>query len=817
MSKSRQNEQTSNQVKQQVKQNAAKAIVAINVMVENAILSEKNIGYYNKLKKVLNSDEVNLIEFSDAIDNIHLGLEYYSANDDAKLTDQAWGNYEKILKILGVTQDQLNALAEKIIEDQVSEKQEKAQLNTSSVNTSSSSSSNTTSRALNANTASVPQKEAPPQFWKFIDYDKPTALERAKNAAIKKFSRPLIDYTDMEKTPEGGISILGGHLNRETLNDLRKKYPNKQIVDLSILNVFELTSATGITPLTPKELEAEGVIQYLYPMLDNAGPKNRDGMHPGNILAAAKAMDEALKAGHLVYLHCKSGKGRSVMVEATYLALYSRAEPMVTMRKNNEPTYKILKAAIEYIRQKRPGIDLHEDYIANLNNDKQWEKLANPKYIDDKNKTIDPNGPYGLEDLIVKNEEKKKKGLFGKIFKGTPNIGKIILSHDAILLQKNLEASPKPADDFSYTGNHFWNHLTQRFAYRNLIMYFVLVDKRFISRSSLLEQKEAFCTLLKNDPAEAIRQLKAHFEGKPIGSDNIISKMLVAAESEQCLTLSVSVAGNQDYDIRELLSDVYREIKQYDYTHQQKLTATVQIPQGVFNSLKALKEIYNKHKDNSDKYLLLSEYINFVEMEAKNGNLANSQLIKSLMTACKAVQTYSHAVQSKDSDLTKARAQLSTTLASCGIIGELLDNSKVIGGKYVMTGVNSTQWDLMVPEILKMGQAITQEIAQAANVNQTVTTTTTIVTPPTWASTASTTTTQVATPSWHSGSLSTEKPSPRERSSHQSIFAIDPNKPVPTSSSSNRKSSGSPPPRPTTLPPNTTDITPPRSPGQKKN
>ncbi|MBX3710039.1 MAG: hypothetical protein KIT56_08255 [Gammaproteobacteria bacterium] len=719
-----------------IKENQKQAMDTIDSIIsklQSQNETQDEIDYYTALRIVLAATEPNLTSLSKAIDNIYIMI---MLNDDVdENTDPRWISYKEILKALGVTQDQIDELTEmrnSAINDETPKKKEKKsemkevkdQPRTPSMSTLSSSGNITASNQAHSDVASGSQTAksqcAPKQYWRFIDYDKPKLGERAKNAAIK-LTRPPIDYSIMEgdeKTPVlgGGISILGAHLNRETLDELKRKYPGKEIVDMSILNIFELTSVTGITPLTPKELEAAGIIQELYPMLDNAGPKNRDGMHPGNILAAARAIDEHLKKGRLVYCHCKSGKGRSVMVEVTYLALYSAQEPMASMRIDKKPTYEILKAAIAFARQQRPGIDLHEEYINDLSNSDngrlgEWAKLAGEKY---EKGSSNPNSPYGLEDSIVENEKSKKKGILSKALKEAPNIGKIILAHDAMLLEQTERTQgAKPAEDYSYTGKHFWHNLTQSFAYRNLIMYFVLVDKHFIPRSDLLKAKEAFCTLLKDHPAEAIRQLKEHFEGgAKADSKNLISEMVMAAKHEKCLTLGITVTGKQDYDIRELLANVYNGIKQYDYTYQSQLR---QIPasQGVSNQLGVLQAVLDQHKgDTSDKYLLLSQYIKLIETEAKNSHLTESQLIKNLTAACDAVKTYKENIKQGANPVT-TREQLSQSLKSYGIIGELLDNSKVIGGKYLTIGANYDQWDAMVPKILILETAIATQITQA--------------------------------------------------------------------------------------------------------
>ena len=83
------------------------------------------------------------------------------------------------------------------------------------------------------------------------------------------------------------------------------------------VDLTEAAEVPGYEQLLPFETPGGRRIEYLRePIVDHGVPTTRDTM------ARALAMvDGALESGHVVYLHCRAGIGRSAMAAGCWLAL----------------------------------------------------------------------------------------------------------------------------------------------------------------------------------------------------------------------------------------------------------------------------------------------------------------------------------------------------------------------------------------------------------------------------------------------------------------------------------------------------------------
>ncbi len=96
----------------------------------------------------------------------------------------------------------------------------------------------------------------------------------------------------------------------------------------------------------------EGIEVYLWlPVKDHTAP-NQDQLEVGT-----KVINDMVKAGKKVYVHCKNGHGRAPTMVAAYL-----------VRQGKTPT-----EAVEFIKQKRPEIHLEGNQMGVL--EEFWKKL----------------------------------------------------------------------------------------------------------------------------------------------------------------------------------------------------------------------------------------------------------------------------------------------------------------------------------------------------------------------------------------------------------------------------------------------------------
>lgn len=97
---------------------------------------------------------------------------------------------------------------------------------------------------------------------------------------------------------------------------------------ISVVEPFELECRTLMgTPVQPEEWKAKGIHQVTLSAQDFRPP-------PFDILdQGAKLLDQYLSEGHRVYVHCKSGKGRSASVIAAYFFKYKNLDVVTAQAK----------------------------------------------------------------------------------------------------------------------------------------------------------------------------------------------------------------------------------------------------------------------------------------------------------------------------------------------------------------------------------------------------------------------------------------------------------------------------------------------------
>eukprot|EP01031_Cornospumella_fuschlensis_P033428 gene33428-40436_t len=143
-------------------------------------------------------------------------------------------------------------------------------------------------------------------------------------------------------------------LKEDHYEELTKKLGVKLII--SVVEPFELETRTLMgTPVKPEQWKAAGVDQVTLSCPDFIPP-------PFDILEKGAAiMDSYLCNGHRVYVHCKSGKGRSASVVAAYFFKYKNLDMDTVQAK---------------LKSRRPFIfDRNSSQMRNL---KAYEKMKRP-------------------------------------------------------------------------------------------------------------------------------------------------------------------------------------------------------------------------------------------------------------------------------------------------------------------------------------------------------------------------------------------------------------------------------------------------------
>lgn len=143
-------------------------------------------------------------------------------------------------------------------------------------------------------------------------------------------------------------------LKEDHYEELCKKLGVKLI--LSVVEPFELETRTLMgTPVKPEQWKAGGVDQITLSTPDFWPP-------PFEILEKGAAiMDSYLCNGHRVYVHCKSGKGRSASVVAAYFFKFKNLDMDTVQAK---------------LKSRRPFVfDRNSSQMRNL---KEYEKMKRP-------------------------------------------------------------------------------------------------------------------------------------------------------------------------------------------------------------------------------------------------------------------------------------------------------------------------------------------------------------------------------------------------------------------------------------------------------
>ena len=95
-----------------------------------------------------------------------------------------------------------------------------------------------------------------------------------------------------------------------------------------------------------KEIPPDGILSYIWiPVADGDTPSQ------GQFEMGTSAINEAVKKGHNVYVHCKNGHGRSPAMVAAYLTRFKKKTP---------------KEAEKIIKEKRPEIHIEKIQMAGL-------------------------------------------------------------------------------------------------------------------------------------------------------------------------------------------------------------------------------------------------------------------------------------------------------------------------------------------------------------------------------------------------------------------------------------------------------------------
>lgn len=116
---------------------------------------------------------------------------------------------------------------------------------------------------------------------------------------------------------------------------------------LSILELFELTPKMLSVPANYEDWAKRNIRHKQIPAAD---------FKPVPVHQLAEAVEyihDHVHSGGKVYVHCKSGVGRSTMVVSAYLLKY-------------HPRIKTVRQAVSYIKERRPQVHLNDEQMATL-------------------------------------------------------------------------------------------------------------------------------------------------------------------------------------------------------------------------------------------------------------------------------------------------------------------------------------------------------------------------------------------------------------------------------------------------------------------
>jgi len=126
--------------------------------------------------------------------------------------------------------------------------------------------------------------------------------------------------------------------SRGHLEEIKKLGSKKGIAILSMVEPFEMQKNTIFSsPVSVDDWKRAGISQLSIPSVDFEAPSIQD------LQRAVDFIQEQIKAGKKVYIHCKAGRGRSASAAAAYYIVKNKWS---------------VKRAIAFIKEKRPFVSL---------------------------------------------------------------------------------------------------------------------------------------------------------------------------------------------------------------------------------------------------------------------------------------------------------------------------------------------------------------------------------------------------------------------------------------------------------------------------
>jgi hypothetical protein len=146
-------------------------------------------------------------------------------------------------------------------------------------------------------------------------------------------------------------NVIDSHLILGAL-PLKNKNHLEQLVDinvgvvLSIVEKHEMLPIFGITPLTFDDYDFENIDNIIVEVPDhNPVPLE-------TIINTIKILHKCVNNNKIVYIHCKVGKGRSVMIVVCYLLKHGL--------NGGRMMFESSEKVIEYVKNLRPVINLNK-------------------------------------------------------------------------------------------------------------------------------------------------------------------------------------------------------------------------------------------------------------------------------------------------------------------------------------------------------------------------------------------------------------------------------------------------------------------------
>ncbi len=167
------------------------------------------------------------------------------------------------------------------------------------------------------------------------------------------------------------LGVIPKSVQIEAIIEEAKKSTNpvKSIHIFSVTDEFEQGMPGMLQPHQLEELQKKHGIEFKHhqvPMTDFGAE-----ITPQALLAAVYKMRQIIEEGGTVYIHCKAGRARSAMIVATYLALFGDNDNLKI--KENDDANPSLNQAVQYLKNKRTQVDLHQDKVTD------WKQLMQQK------------------------------------------------------------------------------------------------------------------------------------------------------------------------------------------------------------------------------------------------------------------------------------------------------------------------------------------------------------------------------------------------------------------------------------------------------